>query len=119
MTTSPNDRLLALGETLQAAQVLLTRGWARNAHARDVSGAVVDPRSDDARSWSVVGAVTAAAPDADAEALAHWLLDDSTRQSAAYRDGRSYAQRLQGWNDRSSTTQRQAVELVVALARRL
>lgn len=111
--------LLAIGETLQGAQTLLARRWTQNAHARDASGAIVDPRSDDATGWSLVGAVLASAPTPEAEALTLWLLDDSTRQGAVFRDGRSYAQRLQGWNDRRVTHQRDAVELVKALAQRI
>jgi hypothetical protein len=45
---------------LQEARGRLLRGWSRGAQARDPQGRVVLPWSDDAASWSLLGALLAA-----------------------------------------------------------
>jgi hypothetical protein len=45
---------------LQEARGRLLRGWSRGAQARDSQGRVVLPWSDDAASWSLLGALLAA-----------------------------------------------------------
>ena len=44
---------------LQEARGLLLRGWSRGAQARDTWGQVVLPWSDEASSWSLLGALLA------------------------------------------------------------
>ena len=44
---------------LQEARGLLQRGWSRGAQARDPQGQVVLPWSEDAASWSLLGALLA------------------------------------------------------------
>ena len=44
---------------LQEARGLLLRGWSRGAQARDAQGQVVLPWSDEAASWSLLGALLA------------------------------------------------------------
>jgi hypothetical protein len=44
---------------LQEARGLLIKGWSRGAQARDSQGRVVLPWSDDASSWSLLGALLA------------------------------------------------------------
>ena len=44
---------------LSEARGLLLRGWSRAAQARDDTGSVVPAWSDDARSWSLLGALLA------------------------------------------------------------
>jgi hypothetical protein len=44
---------------LQEARGLLLRGWSRRAQARDAQGHVVLPWSDEAASWSLLGALLA------------------------------------------------------------
>jgi hypothetical protein len=44
---------------LQEARGLLLRGWSRGAQARDAQGQVVLPWSDEASSWSLLGALLA------------------------------------------------------------
>jgi hypothetical protein len=44
---------------LSEARGLLLRGWCRAAQARDESGAVVPAWSEEARSWSLLGALLA------------------------------------------------------------
>jgi hypothetical protein len=44
---------------LQEARGLLLKGWSRGAQARDSQGQVVLPWSDDASSWSLLGALLA------------------------------------------------------------
>lgn len=48
-------------EILAKARDLVRSGWCRGADARDRSGAPVDAWSPGARSWSILGAVVAAA----------------------------------------------------------
>src|SRR5215211_5449987 len=45
---------------LQEARGRLLKGWSRGAQARDSQGHVVLPWSDDAASWSLLGALLAA-----------------------------------------------------------
>jgi hypothetical protein len=45
---------------LQEARGRLRRGWSRDAQARDAQGQVVLPWSDEAASWSLLGALLAA-----------------------------------------------------------
>ena len=45
---------------LQEARSRLVKGWSRGAQARDPQGRVVLPWSDDAASWSLLGALLAA-----------------------------------------------------------
>ena len=45
---------------LQEARGRLLKGWSRGAQARDPQGRVVLPWSDDATSWSLLGALLAA-----------------------------------------------------------
>lgn len=44
---------------LQEARGLLQRGWSRGAQARDAQGQVVLPWSEEAASWSLLGALLA------------------------------------------------------------
>jgi hypothetical protein len=44
---------------LQEARGLLLKGWSRGAQARDAQGEVVLPWSDEASSWSLLGALLA------------------------------------------------------------
>ena len=44
---------------LQEARGLLQRGWSRGAQARDAQGEVVLPWSEEAASWSLLGALLA------------------------------------------------------------
>jgi len=44
---------------LMEARGLILRGWSKGAQARDMRGHVVNPWSDDASCWSLVGALLA------------------------------------------------------------
>jgi hypothetical protein len=54
---------------LSEARGLLLRGWSRAAQARDDSGGVVPAWSEEARSWSVLGALLASWHRQNGEAL--------------------------------------------------
>jgi hypothetical protein len=59
---------------LQEARGLLLKGWSRGAQARDAQGEVVLPWSDEACSWSLLGALLATwqvHDMADADFVAH------------------------------------------------
>jgi hypothetical protein len=100
---------------LQEARGLLLKGWSRGAQARDPQGQVVLPWSDDASSWSLLGALLATwqvhdmadadfvAHRADAVALGHatQALGEATGTAA-----------LDQWNDAEG---RSLLEVVAAV----
>jgi len=105
---------------LQEARCRLLRGWCRNAQARDAQGQVVLPWSDDAASWSLLGALLAAWHRQDdleeADFVAHRAdargLGDAT-QALGQATG---AAALDRWNDAEG---RNATEVVAAVDRAL
>lgn len=102
---------------LQEARGLLLRGWSRGAQARDGQGRVVLPWSDDASSWSLLGALLATwqvHDMADADFVAHRAdaraLGDATE---ALGDATGSAA-LDQWNDADG---RNLAEVVAAVER--
>ena len=94
---------------LSEARGLLLRGWSRAAQARDDSGGVVPAWSEEARSWSVLGALLASwhrqqGKSLDLDFVAHGFdaraLGDATQ---AIGDVTGTAS-LDGWNDNSART---------------
>ena len=94
---------------LTEARGLLVRGWSRRAQARDSTGNAVPAWSEDARSWSVLGALLAGwhrqqAESLDMDFVAHGFdaraLGDATQ---AIGDVTGTAS-LDGWNDDSART---------------
>jgi hypothetical protein len=101
------------GELLRDAQHLVERGWTQHADSRSASGAEVDPWAPTAASWSLLGAVVAAAEqyaqrhqrDVPLEQLAGAL-----HELAKLIDDDSLA----AWNDASGRTQQEVVETLAA-----
>ena len=92
---------------LQEARGLLQRGWSRGAQARDPQGHVVLPWSEEAASWSLLGALLATwqvHDMADADFVAHRAdaraLGDATQ---ALGEATSTAA-LDRWNDAEERT---------------
>jgi len=94
---------------LSEARGLLLRGWCRGAQARDDTGSGVPAWSDDARSWSLLGALLASwyheqGEDLDRDVAAHSVdaraLGDAT---AALGDAAGTAS-LEQWNDEPRRT---------------
>lgn len=56
---------MLVSHSLGHARELVAVGWCQGAEARDRSGRVVDAWDTEAESWSVLGALTAVAVDAD------------------------------------------------------
>jgi hypothetical protein len=102
---------------LSEARGLLLRGWSRGAQARDAQGRVVLPWSDDASSWSLLGALLATwqvHDMADADFVAHRAdaraLGDAT-QALGEATGTAALDR---WNDAEG---RNLAEVVAAVDR--
>jgi len=94
---------------LTEARGLLVRGWSRRAQARDGTGNEVPAWSEEARSWSVLGALLASwhrqqTDSLDMDFVAHGFdaraLGDATQ---AIGDVTGTAS-LDGWNDNSART---------------
>ena len=89
---------------LTEARGLLVSGWSRGAQARDRAGNVVPAWSEDAHSWSVLGALLASwhrqqAESADVDFVAHAFdaraLGDATQAIGDV----TGTVNLEGWND--------------------
>jgi hypothetical protein len=88
---------------LMEARSLLLRGWCQDAHARNERGSIVPPWSDEAASWSLLGAVLAIwewhDEPLDVDFVAHSAeastLGDATRALVAATGSQS----LEDWND--------------------
>jgi hypothetical protein len=88
---------------LMEARGLLLRGWCQDAQARNERGSIVPPWSDEAASWSLLGAVLATwewhDEPLDVDFVAHSAeastLGDATRALVAATGSQS----LEDWND--------------------
>jgi hypothetical protein len=94
---------------LSEARGLLVGGWSRRAQARDGTGNVVPAWSDDARAWSLLGALLASwhrqqSGSADADFVAHGFdaraLGDATQVIGDVTGTAS----IEGWNDNPART---------------
>jgi hypothetical protein len=104
---------------LSEARGLLLRGWSRGAQARDESGSSVPAWSEDATSWSLLGALLASwyrqnGETHDEDVIAHTLdaraLGDATTALGHVTGSAS----LDQWNDESG---RSVTEVIDALSR--
>lgn len=103
--TSADERGAAAALLARAAQ-LVREGWCQQVDARDTQGAPVEPASDLAAAWSLLGSIVAAL-DGPA-AVADTGLPALARAMAAIAD-LVEDHSLQGWNDAPGRTQRQVV----------
>jgi hypothetical protein len=94
---------------LSEARGLLVSGWSRRAQARDSNGNVVPAWSEDACSWSVLGALLASwhrqqAESLDMDFVAHGFdaraLGDATQAIGDVTGNAS----IEGWNDHPART---------------
>jgi hypothetical protein len=65
----PQAAALTAAAMVTEARGLVVRGWCQGTHARDRRGLEVPAWSDDARSWSLLGALLASWQRHDADAL--------------------------------------------------
>jgi hypothetical protein len=100
---------------LTEARGLLVVGWSRDAQARDRAGNAVSAWSDEARSWSLLGALLAswyvlhgAVLDVAAHSLDARTLGDATE---ALGDAIGTAD-LENWNDEPERTAAEVIEAV-------
>jgi hypothetical protein len=109
---------------LTEARGLLVRGWSRRAQARDGSGIGVPAWSEDARSWSVLGALLAGwhlqqAESLDMDFVAHGFdaqaLGDAT-QAIGDVTGTSS---IESWNDDSARTFDEVIATIDSALERL
>jgi hypothetical protein len=96
--------LLVSAQTLLASALLLIeQGWTQGADARDSSGTPTEPWSNQARSWSLLGALVAAVEQTaarDGETLAVHDLAQACVSLATTVDATS----LTHWNDHPART---------------
>lgn len=88
---------------LASAALLIEHGWSQGADARDSAGVPTEPWNDDARSWSLLGALVAVLERASAtvgEALALQVLTRACVFLATTVDATSLAE----WNDDPART---------------
>jgi hypothetical protein len=95
------------------ARRLVTNGWCQGAHARDGAGLEVPSWSEEARSWSLLGALLTSwhAQDSrnDADVVAH-LADAHALGEATQVLGEVVGTAsLEGWNDAAKRTQADVV----------
>jgi len=90
-------------DLLLRARELVAAGWAHSADARAADGREVEPWSEDAVSWSLLGAIVAALEEQDAGAGGELPLADlavALDALAVFVDDDS----LSAWNDRPGRT---------------
>jgi hypothetical protein len=95
---------------LLATRRRVAQSWCRGADARDAAGVEVDPWSDDARSWSLLGALVAAL---EAEAIKRDELPlDELAEGLYALAGLIDTGSLSEWNDDPARTQAGVLEIL-------
>jgi anti-sigma regulatory factor (Ser/Thr protein kinase) len=107
-TWSADEQTVAAALLARAAQRVRV-GWCQNADATDASGTPIQPWSEQAAAWSLLGALVASldGPDAVPE-LPLPILATAMEALAVLIDDHS----LSGWNDAPSRTQRDVVTVL-------
>ena len=104
------------GELLRDAHQLVERGWTQHADSRNGEGDEVEPWSPQAQSWSLLGAIVAAAErfaQMNQRELPLEQLAVALDELATLVDNDSLA----AWNDAASRTQQEVVETLAAAGR--
>lgn len=103
------DERAAAAALLARAAQRVREGWSQQADARDVRGLPVEPWSDAAAAWSLLGSLVAALD--GPEAVAEVGLAELARAMTAIAD-LIEEHSLEGWNDAPTRTQREVVSVL-------
>ena len=110
----PEVAELTAAAMVSEARRLVKRGWCQGAHARDGAGLEVPSWSEEARSWSLLGALLSSwhrqDSQDDADVVAH-LADAHALGEATEALGEVVGtSSLERWNDAAKRTQKDVVE---------